>query len=135
MFEVRVAEKCDRLPIQHMLELYMHDLSEFWDMELDCHGLFGCRIDKYWIDSKCNQKGGAAELDRSNSDYPEKELAALATNQGIKRPDFTPSGRRPGYCAGRAPLLVWSGRRMSGRFRQKFSDVVISECPGWHLHA
>lgn len=53
MFEVRVAEKCHRLPIQHMLELYMHDLSEFWDMELDCHGLFGCRIDKYWIDSKC----------------------------------------------------------------------------------
>jgi predicted acetyltransferase len=53
MFDVRSAKRTDRLPIQHMLELYMHDMSEFWDMELDCHGLFGSCLDKYWIEPQC----------------------------------------------------------------------------------
>lgn len=44
-FEVRRASKADRLPLQHMLELYSHDLSEFWDLELDCHGLYGYNLD------------------------------------------------------------------------------------------
>ena len=53
-FQVRLAAATDRLPIQHMLELYLHDLSKYWDYELDSHGLYGYRLDKYWTDSNCH---------------------------------------------------------------------------------
>lgn len=81
MLEVRPADKTDRLPIQHMLELYSHDLSDFWDMELDCHGLFGYRLDKYWMNPKCHpfiffanqHPAGFALVDDSVS-LPENEI-------------------------------------------------------------
>ena len=40
MIEVRIANRADRLPIRHMLELNSHDISKFWDMELDCAGSY-----------------------------------------------------------------------------------------------
>ena len=81
MYEVRIAERADRLPIQHMLELYSHDISEYWDMELDCHGLFGYKLDKYWVDPKCKpfiffangHPAGFALVDDSVS-LPENEI-------------------------------------------------------------
>lgn len=45
------ATPSDRLPLQHMLELYQHDLSDYWDMELDEHGLYGYRLDAYWLNA------------------------------------------------------------------------------------
>lgn len=47
-FEIRIASPTDRLPIQRMLELYQHDLSDIWDQDLDCHGEFGYALDRYW---------------------------------------------------------------------------------------
>ena len=45
---VRMASLSDRLPIQRMLELYQHDLSEIWDQDLDSHGEYGYALDRYW---------------------------------------------------------------------------------------
>jgi predicted acetyltransferase len=47
-FEVRIATPADRQPIQRMLELYQHDLSDIWDQDLDCHGEYGYALDRYW---------------------------------------------------------------------------------------
>jgi predicted acetyltransferase len=47
-FEVRLASPDDRLPIQRMLELYQHDLSDIWDQDLDSHGEYGYALDRYW---------------------------------------------------------------------------------------
>ena len=38
----------DRLPLSRMLELYNHDLSEFWPHDLDIHGEYGYELDRYW---------------------------------------------------------------------------------------
>lgn len=46
--EVREAERADRLPLQRMLELYQHDLSDIWDQDLDSHGEYGYALDRYW---------------------------------------------------------------------------------------
>lgn len=46
--EVRIAPQGDRLPIQRMLELYQHDLSDIWDQDLDPHGEYGYALDRYW---------------------------------------------------------------------------------------
>ena len=46
--EVRLAPPGDRLPIQRMLELYQHDLSDIWDQDLDAHGEYGYALDRYW---------------------------------------------------------------------------------------
>ena len=46
--EVRLASVEDRLPIQRMLELYQHDLSEIWDQDLNSHGEYGYPLDRYW---------------------------------------------------------------------------------------
>ena len=46
--EVRLAPLGDRLPIQRMLELYQHDLSDIWDQDLDAHGEYGYALDRYW---------------------------------------------------------------------------------------
>ena len=47
-FEVHTALHGDRLPIQRMLELYQHDLSDIWDQDLDSHGEYGYALDRYW---------------------------------------------------------------------------------------
>ena len=46
--QVRAATATDRLPIQRMLELYQHDLSDIWDQDLDAHGEYGYALDRYW---------------------------------------------------------------------------------------
>lgn len=48
--DVRLAETKDRLPIRNMMELYSHDLSEYWDCDLDDHGQYGYLLDKYWTE-------------------------------------------------------------------------------------
>jgi len=50
---VRRATPADRLPLQRMLELYQHDLSDIWDQDLDLHGVFGYALDRYWQDPAC----------------------------------------------------------------------------------
>ena len=47
---VRPAVAGERLPIQRMLELYQHDLSDLWDQDLDVHGEYGYALDRYWVD-------------------------------------------------------------------------------------
>ena len=46
--QARIALDADRLPIQRMLELYQHDLSDIWDQDLDSHGDYGYALDRYW---------------------------------------------------------------------------------------
>lgn len=46
--DVRIAALADRLPIQRMLELYQHDLSDIWNQDLDSHGEYGYALDRYW---------------------------------------------------------------------------------------
>ena len=46
---VRRARRADRLAVRNLLELYQHDLSEYWPYELDAHGLYGYHsLDYYW---------------------------------------------------------------------------------------
>lgn len=45
---IRRAAEDDRLPLSRMLELYNHDLSEFWPHDLDMHGEYGYELDRYW---------------------------------------------------------------------------------------
>ena len=42
------------MPIQRMLELYQHDLSDIWDQDLDSHGEFGYSLDRYWNTEGCH---------------------------------------------------------------------------------
>jgi predicted acetyltransferase len=51
---VRFALPSDRLPIQRMLELYQHDLSDIWDQDLDCHGEYGYALDAFWGGDGCH---------------------------------------------------------------------------------
>ena len=51
--QVRLAVAEDRLPIQRMLELYQHDLSDIWDQDLDIHGEYGYSLDRFWSDKDC----------------------------------------------------------------------------------
>ena len=47
--QVRRARRSDRLALRNMLELYQHDLSEYWPYELDVHGQYGYHtLDYYW---------------------------------------------------------------------------------------
>ncbi len=46
--EVRSALPQDHLPVQRMLELYQHDLSDLWDQDLDERGEYGYGLDRYW---------------------------------------------------------------------------------------
>jgi predicted acetyltransferase len=79
--EVRPATLADRLPIQRMLELYQHDLSDLWDQDLDLHGEYGYALDRYWRDPKCKafaflaagKYAGFALVDNAVS-LPENEL-------------------------------------------------------------
>lgn len=51
--QVRRARRSDRLPLRNMLELYQHDLSEYWPYELDAHGLYGYpTLDYYWREAQ-----------------------------------------------------------------------------------
>jgi predicted acetyltransferase len=49
--KVRLALPRDRLPVQRMLELYQHDLSDIWDQDLDAHGEYGYSLDRFWSNS------------------------------------------------------------------------------------
>jgi predicted acetyltransferase len=51
--DVRRAAPADRLPLQRMLELYQHDLSDIWDQDLDVRGEIGYALDRYWRDPAC----------------------------------------------------------------------------------
>ena len=51
--EVRIANQDEHLPLQRMLELYQHDLSDIWDQDLDTHGEYGYTLDRYWKGSDC----------------------------------------------------------------------------------
>ena len=51
--QVRPAVAEDRLPIQRMLELYQHDLSDIWDQDLDIHGEYGYSLDRFWSNKDC----------------------------------------------------------------------------------
>jgi hypothetical protein len=53
MTTARRAAPHDRLPLQRMLELYQHDLSDIWDQDLDRHGEYGYPLDRYWADPRC----------------------------------------------------------------------------------
>ena len=52
--QVRLALPEDRLPIQRMLELYQHDLSDIWHQDLDVHGEYGYSLDRYWSGKSCH---------------------------------------------------------------------------------
>jgi predicted acetyltransferase len=52
--QVRRAAPEDRLPVQRMLELYQHDLSDIWDQDLDLHGEYGYALDRYWSGQECH---------------------------------------------------------------------------------
>lgn len=45
--DVSLAAAVDRLPLQRMLELYQHDLSDIWDQDLDAHGDYGYELDRH----------------------------------------------------------------------------------------
>lgn len=82
------------------------------------------------------------------SNFIDEFATALASMLGkLEGAGFSDSGKESAAAAERAAdadadhkarkaANFWfgAGGRMSGRFRQKFSDVVISECAGWHLH-
>ncbi|MBL8303334.1 MAG: hypothetical protein JNM26_11245 [Ideonella sp.] len=46
--DVSLAHAEQRLPLQRMLELYQHDLSDLWDQDLDAHGDYGYPLDRHF---------------------------------------------------------------------------------------
>ena len=46
--EVRRAPPSEALVIGNLMELYRHDLSEFWDNDVDAQGRYGYDLDPYW---------------------------------------------------------------------------------------
>jgi predicted acetyltransferase len=49
--ELRTPDRSERFVIRNMMELYLHDFSEFEDAELDEHGLFGYGdLDYFWFE-------------------------------------------------------------------------------------
>ncbi len=46
--EVREARVNEQAVVGNLLELYLHDLSEYWDYDIDADGRFGYRLDDYW---------------------------------------------------------------------------------------
>ena len=51
---IRPASREDRLPVQRMIELYQHDLSDIWKQDLDSHGEYGYALDQYWGAEGCH---------------------------------------------------------------------------------
>jgi predicted acetyltransferase len=50
--EIVAASLADKSVIRNLLELYLHDFSEFTDTDVDEHGVFGYgRLDHYWKES------------------------------------------------------------------------------------
>jgi predicted acetyltransferase len=48
---VELAPIEQKLVLRNMLQLYIHDLSEFGGFDLDAHGLYGYRyLDFYWVE-------------------------------------------------------------------------------------
>ena len=47
-FEVRQARADEQHVVANLMELYLHDLSEFWDHDVDAQGRFGYALDGYW---------------------------------------------------------------------------------------
>lgn len=45
---IRRATRMEQPVLANLLELYLHDLSEFWDYDIDADGRFGYRLDAYW---------------------------------------------------------------------------------------
>jgi len=52
--DVRTATLRDRVPLQRMLELYQHDLSDVWDQDLDAQGEYGYALDAFWRAPGCH---------------------------------------------------------------------------------
>ena len=49
--EIREAVLSDKAIVRRLVELYMHDFSEFNGRDVDAHGLFGYRyLDHYWTE-------------------------------------------------------------------------------------
>jgi predicted acetyltransferase len=49
--ELREPSRSDRVLIRRMMELYLHDFSEFDNSDLDEHGLFGYGdLDYFWFE-------------------------------------------------------------------------------------
>jgi len=49
--ELRTPDRSERFVIRNMMELYLHDFSEFEDADLDEHGLFGYGdLDYFWFE-------------------------------------------------------------------------------------
>jgi len=49
MFEVRLADRNDALPLANLINLYIHDIADYWDdMELNSHGIYGWPLDKFF---------------------------------------------------------------------------------------
>lgn len=49
--EIREAALTDKAILRRLVELYMHDFSEFNGRDVDSHGLFGYRfLDHYWTE-------------------------------------------------------------------------------------
>jgi predicted acetyltransferase len=50
--ELRIPSSSDRALIRRMMELYIYDFSEYEDLDLNEHGLYGHdRLDYYWFES------------------------------------------------------------------------------------
>ena len=50
--EVLAASVADKPVVQQMMELYLYDLSEFLNIDLNEHGYFGySHLDHYWVES------------------------------------------------------------------------------------
>ena len=46
--DVQRALASEQAVIGNLMELYLHDLSEFWDYDVDAQGRYGYRLDDYW---------------------------------------------------------------------------------------
>jgi predicted acetyltransferase len=51
--EIRPASSSDKHILRNLMELYLHDFSEFEDLDVDEHGLYGYeRLDHYWLEAE-----------------------------------------------------------------------------------
>jgi len=49
--DISEAAPSDKSLLQHMMQLYQYDFSEYTGNDLDDHGLFGYRyLDHYWVE-------------------------------------------------------------------------------------
>lgn len=51
MIEIQPASPSDKQILRNLMELYLHDFSEYENSDVDEHGLFGYeRLDHYWTE-------------------------------------------------------------------------------------